>query len=289
LIAALLFAVAAVAQQHAASKVDEGEDLLRSLVRNPRWWAGLLGDAGGYAFQVAALAFGSVLVVQPILVSSLIFALPMAAHYAGRRIGRRTWATAAALALALAAFMIVGDPSAGRPDAPFRDWLGPLVLVLALVAIIVAVAWRAREPGRRALLLGTAGGGLFGLSAALTEHVTDLLSHLDHGPGPLLTSWQVYSLAAAGIGGLYLQQVAFHAGSLTASLPAVMIAEPLVAAFCGMAAMRERLHTGPIGIGLTFLAVAIMCWSAVVLSRAAADAAPVVSAGAVPARTDSAV
>lgn len=81
LVAAILFAVASVAQQQVAEQVPHGTPLVRTLLGSRRWWAGVAGDGGGYAMQVMALALGAVLIVQPILVSSLVFALPLAARY----------------------------------------------------------------------------------------------------------------------------------------------------------------------------------------------------------------
>lgn len=268
LLASLFFAVAAVAQQHAAAGVPEGEALMRSLVRSPKWWAGILGDGGGFGFQVAALALGSVLVVQPILVSSLIFALPLAARFAGRRISGKAWATAGALAVALACFEIIGDPSHGRTDAPFRHWVLPLTLIVGISAALAITGMELRDPGRRALLLGTAGGTLFGLSAALTQYVISLFTN--HGIVAVLTGWETYPMIATGVVGVYLQQRAFQVGPLAASLPAVMITEPVSAAVVGMTALDQRLQTGPLGIAVIALSVAVMAWAAIVLSRAQA-------------------
>ncbi|MGQ4601503.1 DMT family transporter [Nocardia sp. R6R-6] len=269
LLAALLFAVAAVAQQRAAAAVPEGESLVRSLLRNPRWWAGIVGDAGGYAMQVAALALGAVLLVQPILVSALVFALPLSARLNARRVTPRTWATALALTAALACFLLVGNPTAGDSDAPVRDWLLPL---LGLLGLIVAAAVRgvaAPDPARRALLLGAASGSLYGLAAALTSYVTDLF---EHGLGAVLGGWQSWALIAAGGTGVYLQQRAFRAGPLAASLPAVTIAEPLVAAFLGIAVLDERMRTNSIGLVVTAIAVIVMCATTITLSRSQAEA-----------------
>ncbi|WP_330257232.1 DMT family transporter [Nocardia sp. NBC_00565] len=269
LIAALLFAVAAVAQQHAAAAVPEDESLMGSLVRNPRWWAGIVGDAGGYAMQVVALALGAVLLVQPILVSMLIFALPLSARLNRRRITPRTWATAIALAAALACFLIVGDPTEGNTNAPLRDWIPPLAALLGVLAVAAAVGIKTADPTRRALLFGTVGGSLFGLAAALTAYVTDLF---DGGLGHVLGSWQTWALVGSGLIGLYLQQRAFQSGPLVASLPAVTIAEPLAAAFVGITVLDERLRTGGAGLVVIAVAVAVMCATTVQLSRAQADA-----------------
>ncbi|MGV9680914.1 DMT family transporter [Nocardia sp. NPDC003482] len=266
-VGAVLFAVSAVAQQRAASDVPEGEALLARLIRNPRWWAGIVGDAGGFAFQVAALALGSVLVVQPILVSALVFALPLAAHYSGRRVTPLMWAQAIALSVALAVFLIVGDPTEGGTDAPWHRWALPLGMLFGAIAIGVAVASVVRVPALQALLLGTAAGLLFGIAAALTEHVTELF---EHGLGAVLTSWQTWTLVASGTVGLYLQQRGYQVGPLSASLPAFTVAEPLGAVFLGMTVLDERLRSGPLGTAFVVAAVLVMCVAAVRLSRAQA-------------------
>ncbi|KAA8889384.1 hypothetical protein F3087_10665 [Nocardia colli] len=267
LLAALFFAVAAVAQQRAAAAVPEGDSLVHALLRNPRWWAGIVGDAGGYAMQVAALALGAVLLVQPILVSALVFALPLAARLNGRRIAARTWATALALVAALVCFLVVGNPSEGNTNAPLDDWLLPLIILVALIAAATIIGGSSADPGRRALLLGAASGSLYGLAAALTSYVTSLF---EHGIGHVLGSWQTWALVAAGITGVYLQQRAFQAGPLSASLPAVTIAEPLAAAFIGITVLDERFRTNTFGLTITTLAVITMCATTIRLSRAQA-------------------
>jgi drug/metabolite transporter (DMT)-like permease len=266
---ALLFAVAAVAQQRAAADVPEGEALLARLIRNPRWWAGLIGDAGGFAFQVAALAYGSVLVVQPILVTALVFALPLAAHYGGRRVTPAMWLQAAALSVALAVFLVVGDPTEGVTEAAWGHWVLPMGLMLAVVAVAVAVATTVRLPAVQALLLGTAAGLLFGLSSALTEYVT---RQFDHGLTHVLTSWQLYAVVVTGVLGLYLQQRGYQVGPLSASFPAFTVAEPLGAAVIGLTVLQERLRSGPLGTAFVMLAVLVMCVEAVRLSQQQASA-----------------
>ncbi|WP_174189809.1 DMT family transporter [Nocardia barduliensis] len=269
LLAALLFAVAAVAQQRAAAAVPEGESLVRGLLRDPRWWAGVVGDSGGYAMQVAALALGAVLLVQPILVSALVFALPLSARLNHRRVAPRTWATALALTAALACFLLVGNPTAGDADAPLRDWLLPLGILLGLIAAATAAGVAARAPQWRALLLGAASGALYGLAAALTSYVTD---RFGHGLGAVLGAWQTWALIASGGAGVYLQQRAYQAGPLTASLPAVTIAEPLAAAFVGFAVLDERLRTDTAGLVVVAGAVLVMGAATLSLSRAQAAA-----------------
>ncbi len=270
-VGAVLFAVSAVAQQRAAADVPAGDALVAQLVRNPRWWAGIIGDAGGFVFQVVALALGSVLIVQPILVTALVFALPLAAHYSRRPVTPVMWAHAVALSAALACFLVVGDPTEGISDAPWSTWMWPLILVLGVVAAAVVIAVVIRVTGLQALMLGTAAGLLFGVSAALTQHVIQLFGH---GLTTALTNWQTYTLVAAGIVGLYLQQRGYQVGALSASLPAFTVAEPLGAAFLGLTVLDERLRTGTAGTIVVIASVLVMCVAAVQLSRAQAELPP---------------
>ncbi|MCQ4118472.1 DMT family transporter [Rhodococcus tibetensis] len=268
LVAALLFACASVAQQSAASAVPEDAGLMTSLVRSPRWWAGVAGDGGGYIMQAVALALGSVLVVQPLLVTALLFALPLSAKFSGYRLNRTTWGLAVALAAALALFLVVGNPTEGNIDAPFREWVIPLAIVVSVVAAAALAGMTKIGPGWRALLLGAASGILYGVAVAFTKYVVELVPR---GLWSVLSSWQTWSLVAAGLVGVYLQQRAFQVGPLSASLPALTIAEPLAAVFLGMTVLDERLRVDGPGLILVGCAVAVMLIATIGLSRSQAQ------------------
>lgn len=267
LIAALLFACASVAQQSAAAQVPEGSSLIAALVRSPRWWAGFVGDGGGYVMQAIALALGSVLVVQPLLVSALLFALPLSARFSGYRLTRATWTLATALAAALAIFLIVGDPTEGNIDAPAREWIIPLGIVLAVTVAAAAAGLTDIAAGWRAMLLGAASGILYGVAVAFTKFVVELLPR---GLAVVITSWQTWALVAAGVAGVYLQQRAFQVGPLSASMPAITIGEPLAAVFLGMTVLDERLQVEGLGLIVIGAAVAVMIVATIGLSRSQA-------------------
>ncbi|WP_280340565.1 DMT family transporter [Nocardia neocaledoniensis] len=277
LLAALLFAVSSVAQQQAAAGVSRDETLLGTLVRSPRWWAGIVGDIGGYGMQVLALGFGAVLLVQPILVCSLVFALPLAARLNRQRVSGRAATTALVLVLALVLFLVVGDPTAGADTAPLRDWALPLTILLSVVAAATAAGFLRADPAEQALALGVAGGCLFGLAAALTDRVVALFGT---GLGAVVTGWQTWALVAAGLLGFALQQRAYQVGPLIASLPAATVTEPLAAAFLGLTALHERLRTDGAGLLVVAACVVVMCVTAVLLCRSQAAMPPEPTAGA---------
>jgi drug/metabolite transporter (DMT)-like permease len=271
-LAAALFAVAAAGQQRTAAAVPDdragGLGLVLTLVRRPLWWAGTLADTGGYVAQAAGLGLGSLLLVQPLLVTSLLFALPLGARWAGRRLRRSEWAWPALLVAALAVFIVSGEPTAGVDRADLAEWapaaavLGPLLVACLLGAVV----WRGTS---RAVLLALATGVLYGIGAALTKGVVDLL---DGGILAVLASWETYGLVIALGGGTVLQQSAFQAGDLEASLPAVTVGEPVVAAVIGVTVLRERLRVDGAEWALIAGCVAVMAAATIALGRAAARA-----------------
>jgi drug/metabolite transporter (DMT)-like permease len=275
LVAALLLAVGSVAQRRAAALVPDDEagglGLLRRLVRSPTWWAGTVGDVGGFVVQAAALGVGSLLLVQPLVVTTLLFALPLEAWTGGRRVTGRDAVWALVLAAALALFLLVGEPTAGADRAPLAAWAASgSVLAVVLAACLLLAA---RRRGRvRAAALAVATGTAYGVLAAMTKSVVDLLGG---GIVPVLLGWETWALVAAAIAGTYLQQAAFQAGDLATTLPAITVGEPLVAAFLGLTVLGERIVADGPELVLIGLLVAAMVLATVVLARSRATAAPV--------------
>ncbi|MGY1711883.1 DMT family transporter [Geodermatophilus sp. SYSU D00758] len=280
LLAALLFAVASAVQQRSAAGVPDerarGPALLLCLVRRPLWWAGTLSDTAGYAAQAAALGLGSLLLVQPLLVTTVLFALPLSARWSGRRLHRSDRAWAAVLALALAAFVVTGEPTAGAARAGVREWT-PGLVVLGLLAGACLLGAAVRRGPARALLLAVASGVVAGLAAALTKGVVSLL---DDGVPALLASWETYLLVLALVGGTFVQQSAYQAGALEASLPAMTVGEPVVAVALGVVVLGEHLRAGGTEWVLVGGLAAVMAVTTLALARAAARTAPRVPAAA---------
>jgi drug/metabolite transporter (DMT)-like permease len=266
--AALFIAVGDVIQQRSAHDVTDEQvghvALFLRLLRDKRWWLGSLVAAGGFGLQAAALGFGSVLLVQALLVTSLLFALPLSARFAGRRITRSQWLWAVLLAAAVAMIVTVGNPSKGQSRAGLEMWiwviatLGPL-LVLCLVGARILSG----KPVA-AVLLGLVAGSLWGLFAVLTKGVVD---QLDHGIPALLKLPELYPWAVVAVAATALQQSAFRAGSMAASLPAVTISEPLVGSILGVFVLGETLRPGEAGWFVLILAFAIMIAATAELAR----------------------
>jgi drug/metabolite transporter (DMT)-like permease len=274
--AALAYAAASVLQQREAQRdtgpdghgtVDGGVRLVLRLARRPVWLAGLAADGLGYGLQALALGVGELLVVQPVITSGILFALPLSAWWAGRRLGRADFAWACVLAIGLTVFVLLAGTDGGRDFASTRAWLacGAIATPVLIACIVVA----SRSVGtRRAVLFAFTAGAVFGLTAALTKSTVVLLDH--HGFGAL-EHWEPYALVVLGASGFVVNQRAFQAGSLTASLPTLTVVEPVVAAIVGVTMLHETVPTDGVVEWLAVaLSVVAMVVATVVLSRSAA-------------------
>ncbi len=267
LAAALLFATASVLQQRAASQAPGDRSLrvglLWHLFRRPMWLLGYGADWAAFGLQAAALGTGSLLVVQPLLVTGLLFALPFAAAWSGYRLGAHDWIAASTLCAGLAVFLLLGSPTGGVERAPLADWIVWGGIVVGIGAVCTVLSLRTHG-AMRAALLALATGVCYGLTSALTKSSVDLLTE---GIVPLFTHWEVYGLAAFASAGMLVNQVAFQAGELAASLPTLTIAEPIVAAVIGVTILKEELGAhGILDWVLIVCSVAAMVYGVVVLA-----------------------
>jgi drug/metabolite transporter (DMT)-like permease len=267
---AFFFALGTVLQQRGAVAEPSGGSargagkLLLHLARRPVWIGGILADGLGFLCQAVALGIGKLVVVQPILASSVIFSLPLGARLTDQRISRRDMLAAAAVTAGLAVFLVVGDPSGGRDDAPFGDWLLALAPIAALCTVLVTAGWRA-SPGVRATLLGTAAGLLFGLSAALTKATVD---QLDEGILHVFATWHLYGLLAVGYAGMTLSQIALQTGILAPAIATFSILDALTSVVLGITLFQESLRDDPLGIVIDGGALAVMFVGLFVLAGA---------------------
>ena len=272
--AAFMVGIGDVLQQRSAQQVTDKPvgtvALFRRLLRDRRWWAGSLVAGAGFGLQAAALGLGSVVLVQALLVTSLLFALLISAKVNHRRITGWQAIWAVLLATAVTVVVTVGNPQAGNPRGSFRTW-AVVAVVMGAVLILCVIGSRIFSGSVSAMLLGLVSGSLWGLFSVLTKGVVD---QLDHGIPALLRIPELYVWAVLAIAATAWEQSAFRAGPLTASLPAVTISEPIVGSVLGIVVLGETLSTNDIGLVALGVSVAVMVAATVALARSQAAAAP---------------
>jgi drug/metabolite transporter (DMT)-like permease len=273
LAAALLFALGTVLQQRVAAAAPDEEAMragfLVRLARRPQWLAGIAADAGGFVCQAAALGLGRIVVVQPLLATSVVFALPLGAWIGDQRVGRREWLAALLITGGLAVFLVVGDPRGGRDDATTAGWLISGAAIAAAAGALTLAA-SGRPPAARAALLGSATGLLFGLSAALTKATVE---RLDGGVLDVVADWHVYALVVVGYASMTLSQASLQTGALAPAVATQMVLDPVASLLLGILVFGERLHETAAGAIASVAALCVMFGGLVALaSVSAADA-----------------
>lgn len=223
---------------------------------SPLWLIALLADVLGVGLQIVALHYGALALVQPLLISGLLFAL-LLRHVGHWRLTAAEAGWGLAVAGSLIGFLVLsGAASTAQPSRADRsDAVLVGIAVGVSVLILLFTAHRNLPPAGRAAMLGAAVGAIYATSAALIKASTVVLA--DHGLLALVASWQLYATLVVAAGGLLLAQITLQAGPLTTSLPAIATIDPLLSVLIGVVIYNERLHHGP-GNGTVLVALLVV-------------------------------
>lgn len=263
LLASFFTATSSVCQRLGARESQpSGVDvwLIFRLARRPIWLAGIGSMILGFAFQVTALHYGALALVQPILALELLFVFGYMAFLGSRSVRGRDWLAAAAMSAGLGLFLFAASPSGGRQHAPTSLWILAGLITLAVVVAGLAIAFglgrfRPRSGASRAAILGAMTGVSWGFVAAV---IKEFSYHISGGFSSVFTNWSVYVLIGAGALSLLLASHALAAGPLAASQPGFTILDPLAASLLGLFLFSERFQAGTIDLLLEAIALALL-------------------------------
>jgi drug/metabolite transporter (DMT)-like permease len=271
----ILFALAAaftnalnMVTQHRASISDPGHSrgwqFVRYLVSNPLWLFGWVALAGSFIFQALALHNGEMSVVQPLLVTELVFALVLRRLWIHQQIRDLTWWSAAVTCGSLALFVAVSEPTGGSAQPTSSAWVGATVATGGAAAILALVGMSG-SPARRAATLGAATAILWALVATFIKAMTDTLTQF--GPLGMFTHWPVYALIVFSILAELLNQTALHVGPLSISQPLIVIVDPIVSIVLSVWVFAEVFTENAFRLPVGVIAFGVMCAAATVLAR----------------------
>jgi hypothetical protein len=240
---------------------------------------GFVSMLGGFALQLAALHFGPLALVEPILALELLFVFMSLAVLTAvrhtRRVRTRDLLAAAAMSAGISVFLLAAAPSGGSPHAPATLWWPAGLACGGCVLLAVALSARpsrggagtgglARQAVRRAALLGIATGLSWGFVAAVIKELT---SHLGQGPGAVFSNWSVYVLMTVGCAAMLLSTHALAAGPLAASQPGFTICDPLTAALLGLFLFGESMSTDTAALAGEAAGLALLVAGVTILSH----------------------
>jgi hypothetical protein len=275
LLSAASFGVASVAQQYAASKAPTDESLrlglLLHLARQPLWLAGMGLTVFSFAVQGVALAFGPLVLVQPVAATDLAFALPLLAWRRQERLTCPESIGIVCTAGGVAAFLAMLPPgSAGTPVPAPAAWLPAFFVIGAAVALLAPIGLRTGGKLRSALYAMSA-AVLFSLLDSLTKSTT---GRIRADGVAVLQHWEPYAMLGVGITALVLSQSSFQAGSLAISLPIIDTLEPIGAVLIGVAVFDEHLAASPPAVLTQTVAAGVAVLGIVLLALSPLARAP---------------
>jgi drug/metabolite transporter (DMT)-like permease len=244
--AGLFLATGGVIQQRQASQRPSGEGvkLFWHLVTNRLWLLGIGAAVISYGLQAVALSYGTLVLVQPLIVSELLFAVPFSVRLRGLRLHAREWLACGAVVVGLAVGIVAANPHGGDPLQPFTVWIPALIGVLVLAAASLFAARVVHGPVK-ASAFAFAGAVVMGMQTALYASTIALIRQ---GFWQVFLHWQPYVLVVASIAGTLLIQKSFQAGPLAASTPVIDATLPIVAITLGVWLFNEQVRTSLFGL-----------------------------------------
>lgn len=259
-------AFSSVLQRRAARSAPESEAfslrLMWRLMRQAAWLGGIGALIGGFLFQAAALSFGGLTLVQPVLVVELPITMVLVALMFRIRLGRESWLAVFSVTIGLVVFLIAAGPSDEQRLPHRADWVVGVAVTVGIVACLVALA-KLSSGVTRATILGVASGLGFAFTAALMKEAVRVG---ERDPFVLLVSWPGFAMVAAGLCSLFLLQNALHSGTLVAVQPALNVTDPVASIAYGVGLFGETIRLGG-WVALEVLGIAMILYGSVRLAQ----------------------
>lgn len=271
LASAVCYAASAALQHHEASRQSaSGLGLVRALLRRPLWCVAVGASLVGALLHLGALGAGPLVLVQPIGVTALVFALPIGARLSGARVGARSWVGTACVAVGLPAVLGLVPHHRAVPRTEVLSYPVAALVVGVLVAVAAVAGVLVRRARPAAVLFAVGAAMCFGMASGVVR----ALWLGQAGPAVVAAG-----LAAMGCG-VVLVQHAYRSGGLGAPLAVLDLVDPLTAAAIGVLVLGEPLVADPPRLALGAAGVAVTTAEVALLSSAATHTrAPAATSG----------
>lgn len=260
ILAASCFGMSANLQYRASHQVPQRRAadprMFFDLIQLRIWQVAIGLSILGFGFQVLALRFGPVMIVQPLLVTNLLFYVLITPALAHRRPdGPRIIGALLAL-VGISAFLLVARPTdQGGRDLQLVEIL-PLTFGLGIPLVLCLAGSHLAPKPWRPLPLALATGICYGVTAGL---VRSLSNRFGDGFPELFYHWQLYAIAILGPLGVLLNQNTFQAGNLgSPALSIIITVDPLVSIGVGLLWLNGEVTGGVAAIVGEILALAVM-------------------------------
>lgn len=265
LLSTLVYSISYVLQHKGTTEsVDsEGNDAgFKKLAKHPAWLTGAILFYVAGAIHLVALSLGSLAVVQPLIVTELIFIPPIAAIISKIKVPGRDWMWILAVSAALAAFLIVAQPTEGERLSTNLQWVVTLGVLFVAFGVLFAIG-RKLAPTPRAAVLGTATGIINAMYVLAAKGVFG---------GPPIGLFIILAVIAifSALGGVGFATYAFRSGPVTVSSAAMIVVNPIVATIAAIYLFEVSINDAPWQILLIAIAIIVVVVGIIQLSRSEA-------------------
>ncbi|MGH3343797.1 MAG: DMT family transporter [Carbonactinosporaceae bacterium] len=251
LAAALCYAAAAALEQQQAAAAPTRHvvhpGLMWHVIRRPLWLAGFTVGLVGAGLHLLALTLAPLALVQPLGVTTVVFAVLLGAVLRGRRPAGGELVAGVAVAVGLGGMLSELHVPEGSPALTSSSLTTLVAATAAGIAAMVLASTRT-SGACCALLLACGSGAASGLASALMR----VLLHGAASTGvAAFLSWGTLAAAAAAATGLLLEQGAYKTGQLATAVAVITVVDPLVAVGVSAGVLGQ-----PVGVASPFLAAA---------------------------------
>jgi drug/metabolite transporter (DMT)-like permease len=239
--------------------------LFTDLAHKPVWLAAVGMMIVSFALAAAALGTGELASVQLVVILELPMTIIGSSWLLRTRLGRREWVAIAAMTAGVIGLLALLHPRPGspRPVSPAL-WIMGSAANIGAIAVLYLAARAHPRPVTRGSLLGIAAGLAYGLTAAYTKAMADQFS--SGGVAGVLSSWELYATASAGVTSAWLLENAYQAGPLTASQPGITLVDPVISTLWGVVVFGEQISRG-VPLALTPIPLLAVAAGVLLLSR----------------------
>ena len=268
-LAALCNALTTIFQRMGVETAPENEGrglkLLRHVVRRPIWYVGFAAMIGSFGFQATALGFGGLSVVQPLMVSELLFLVLILRVWFGSPLGWREAIGTVLTVAGLAGFLAMSNAGGGTTFPTTTGWA---IVIVGLFGGCPRLCRLYPPPGVAGVavrLVRRRRGHLVLLERGVHQGDDDpvlerLLADLRVTGSRMRLSWRESRVSC-------LTQDAFHAGPITASQATLTIVDPIVSIVIGVGLFGDELRGGIGALAFDAVFLLVMCAGLFVLTQ----------------------
>ena len=229
--------------------------LLPFLMRQPRWLLGVGVGTTAFVLQAVAVRTGALVVVQPIIMTGIVFAVPVRAALQGRRPSTGDVLGVSLTVTGLVLFVIVANPHTVADSSHEKSAVRVVVVACALMAAAAVGSRRLRTSNGQGLLLCAVAGVAFGLVPGLLK-----MAMLADCPGLVCPGrlWPILSMLGMGAVGFSLNQRAYRILPLALTMPLLNVISLIVAVVFGTVVFGEMPANDVFSVAIELTALALM-------------------------------